>query len=50
MIWYIYLLKLGFHPVAGVSGLGQKQERDNTKGKTINKTIKKQYKITKYTK
>jgi len=40
---FIYLLQLGFHPLAIVGKIVQKQERDKlyTKGETIDKTIKK---------
>ena len=40
MIYDIYLLRLGFHPVAVVGRLVLKQERDSTKGETIHKTKK----------
>jgi len=35
---------LGFHPVAVVGRLVQKEEIDSTKGETINKTVQRQYK------
>ena len=38
---YIYLLQLGYQPVAVAGKLAQKQERDSTKGETIHKTIQK---------
>jgi hypothetical protein len=40
-IYDIYSLQLGFHPVAIVGKIAQKQERDKlyTKGETIDKTI-----------
>ena len=49
MIWYdIYLLQLGFHPVAVVGKRVQKQERDSSIHKE--KQYTKQYKRTEYTK
>jgi hypothetical protein len=48
MIYDIYLLQLGFHPVVVVARLEQKQERNNTTGETTHKTIQTQYKYTKY--
>ena len=50
MIWYdIYLLQLGFQPVAVVGNL-YKIGRRQHKRETIHKTIKEQYKNTEYTK
>jgi len=46
----IYLLLLGFHPVAVVCRLAQKWGRDGTKGETIHRTIQKTIKNTEYTK
>ena len=38
--WYdIYLLQLGFHPIAVVVKLVQNWERENTIGETVHKTI-----------
>ena len=53
MLWYdliydIYLLQLGFHPVAVVGKLVQKWDRDSYIQKQ--KQYRKQYKNTEYTK
>ena len=37
----MYLLQMGFHPVAVVGRLVQKLERDSTKGETVHKTTQK---------
>ena len=48
MIWYIYLPQLGFHPVAVVGKLAQKEERESYIQKEKQNT--KQHKNTEYTK
>ena len=48
MIYHIYLLKMGFHLVAVVGKLVQKQERNSYKQNE--KQYAKQYKNTEYTK
>ena len=49
-VWYIYLLQLGFHPVAVIGRHVQKLETDSKKGETIHKKYKNNTNNKEYTK